>query len=105
MKQPTKAQKLLALVMFLPELSDYIEDLKEDNVFKHRLAQKINMALAEMRIADRRLYERVDIGKDLSAEELDEIVMGIWNQQNDARELFRNFIIENLDESFVHSHS
>lgn len=108
MKQPTPAQKYLALAMFLPELAQYIEDLKDKNVFKHKLAQKINFALAEMRSADRKLFERSSLGEGLSKEEIDRRILAMWEQQNDGREAFRNFIVENLVdpyESVIHSDS
>ena len=108
MKQPTPAQKYLALSIFLPELSQYIEDLRDTNVFKHRLAQKMNMAKNEMLIADRKFFERGSFGENLSKEEIDKRILGIWEQQDKGRELFREFIVNNVTDpyaSVIHSDS
>jgi hypothetical protein len=108
MKQPTPAQKYLALAMFLPELAQYIEDLRDTNVFKHKLAQKLNMAMNEIRVSDRKFFERGSFGENLTKEELDKRVLAIWEQQNDGREMLREFIVNNISdpyEGIIHSNS
>lgn len=108
MKQPTLAQKYLALAIFLPELAQYIEDLRDTNVFKHKLAQKMNLAKNEMLIADRKFFERGSLGEGLSKEEIDKRILGIWEQQNEGREMLREFIVNNITdpyEGIIHSNS
>lgn len=100
MKQPTPAQKYLALAMFLPELAQYIEDLRDTNVFKHKLAQKMNLAMNEIRVADRKFFERGSLGDGLSKEEIDKRILGIWEQQNEGREMLREFILNNITDPY-----
>lgn len=56
--KPTDAQKFIALATILPTLVDWIEDLKDTNVYRHNIAQDFNKAIKSARIADMKLFER-----------------------------------------------
>ena len=55
---PTDAQKFIALATILPTLVDWIEDLKDTNVYRHNIAQDFSKAIKSARIADMKLFER-----------------------------------------------
>jgi hypothetical protein len=58
MKKVTTAQKFIALATILPTLVDWIEELRDTNVYRHDIAKDFNKAMRSARIADAKLFER-----------------------------------------------
>ncbi len=56
--KPTTAQKYIALATLLPVMADWIEELRDTNLFRHEMASKFNAAVNSIRMADQKLYER-----------------------------------------------
>jgi hypothetical protein len=106
MKKPTTSQKYLALAIILPVLADFIEDLRDTNVFKHSLKMKANLLLSEIRIADSKFYERRAFG-DISDEEYMQRITAIADQQVIGGISFRQWVasefIDPYEEGSVHS--
>jgi hypothetical protein len=90
MKTPTTAQKYLALATVLPTIADFIEDLKDTNVFKHSLAQKANLLLNEIRRADNKFFEGLD----------EETKKRLADQQHNAGMSFRQWVAEEIKDPF-----
>jgi hypothetical protein len=106
MKKPTTSQKYLALAIILPVLADFIEDLRDTNVFKHSLKMKANLLLSEIRIADSKFYERGAFG-NISDEEYIKRITAIADQQVIGGISFRQWVasefIDPYEEGSVHS--
>ena len=106
MKKPTTSQKYLALAIILPVLADFIEDLRDTNVFKHSLKMKANLLLSEIRIADSKFYERRAFG-DISDEEYMQRITAIADQQVIGGISFRQWVasefIDPYEEGSVYS--
>lgn len=107
MKQPTIAQKYLALSIVLPTIADFIEDLKDTNVFRHSIAQKANMLMNEIRRADSKFYERGSF--NVTDEEYEARIKAIANQQSEGGNAFRMWISQEIFDPYatstVHSDS
>jgi hypothetical protein len=58
---PSTAQKYIALATLLPVMADWIEELRDTNLFRHEMAQKFNAAVNSIRMADQKLYERTSM--------------------------------------------
>ena len=106
MKKPSTAQKYLALAIILPILADFIEDLRDTNVFKHKLKMKANLLIQEIRIADSKFYERRAFG-DISEEEYMQRITAIADQQVIGGIAFRQWVasefMDPYEEGSVHS--
>lgn len=106
MKKPSTAQKYLALAIVLPVLADFIEDLRDTNVFKHKLKMKANLLIQEIRIADSKFYERKAFG-DISEEEYMQRITAIADQQVIGGIAFRQWVasefMDPYEEGSVHS--
>lgn len=106
MKRPSTAQKYLALAIILPVLADFIEDLRDTNVFKHKLKMKANLLIQEIRIADSKFYERRAFG-DISEEEYMQRITAIADQQVIGGIAFRQWVasefMDPYEEGSVHS--
>lgn len=106
MKKPSTAQKYLALAIILPILADFIEDLRDTNVFKHKLKMKANLLVQEIRIADSKFYERRAFG-DISEEEYMQRITAIADQQVIGGIAFRQWVasefMDPYEEGSVHS--
>ena len=106
MKKPSTAQKYLALAIILPVLADFIEDLRDTNVFKHKLKMKANLLVQEIRIADSKFYERRAFG-DISEEEYMQRITAIADQQVIGGIAFRQWVasefMDPYEEGSVHS--
>lgn len=106
MKKPSTAQKYLALAIILPVLADFIEDLRDTNVFKHKLKMKANLLVQEIRIADSKFYERKAFG-DISEEEYMQRITAIADQQVIGGIAFRQWVasefMDPYEEGSVHS--
>ena len=105
MKNPTIAQKYLALATVLPVLADFIEDLRDTNVFKQRLKQRANLLLEDIRTADSKFYERSAF--DVPDEEYGERVKQMSNQQSLAGIAFIQWVssefIDPYEQGTIHS--
>jgi hypothetical protein len=105
MTNPTTSQKYLALAICLPVLADFIEDLRDTNVFVRMLAKKSNMLMEEIRKADEKFYDKRRFN-DATEEEIRELVLGIANQQEIGGREFRKWVtnkFKDYDEEPVHS--
>lgn len=106
MKKPSTAQKYLALAIILPVLADFIEDLRDTNVFRHKLKMKANLLIQEIRMADSKFYERRAFG-DISEEEYMQRITAIADQQVIGGIAFRQWVatefIDPYEQSSVHS--
>ncbi len=106
MKKPTTSQKYLALAIILPVLADFIEDLRDTNVFRHSLKMKANLLLSEIRIADSKFYERGAFG-NISDEEYIKRITAIADQQVIGGISFRQWVasefMDPYEEGSVHS--
>lgn len=106
MKKPSTAQKYLALAIILPVLADFIEDLRDTNVFKHKLKMKANLLVQEIRIADSKFYERKAFG-DISEDEYMQRITAIADQQVIGGIAFRQWVasefMDPYEEGSVHS--
>jgi hypothetical protein len=105
MTNPTTSQKYLALAICLPVLADFIEDLRDTNVFVRMIAKKSNMLMEEIRKADEKFYDKRRFS-DATEEEIRELVLGIANQQEIGGREFRKWVtnkFKDYDEEFVHS--
>jgi hypothetical protein len=106
MKKPSTAQKYLALAIILPVLADFIEDLRDTNVFKHKLKMKANLLIQEIRIADSKFYERRAFG-DISEEDYMQRITAIADQQVIGGIAFRQWVasefMDPYEEGSVHS--
>lgn len=103
MKQPTIAQKYLALSIVLPTIADFIEDLRDTNVFKHSLAQKANLLMNEIRRADSKFYERGSFSEDMTEEEYQSRIKAIANQQSEGGNSFRLWISQEIFDPYATS--
>lgn len=105
MNKPTIAQKYLALATILPVLADFIEDLRDTNVFRQRLKQRANLLLEDIRTADSKFYERKAF--DVSDEEYNEKVKEMSNQQSLAGIAFIQWVssefVDPYEQSTLHS--
>jgi len=86
MSNPTTAQKYLALATVLPTIADFIEDLKDTNVFRHSMAQKANLLLNEIRRADNKFFEGLEIEEKKS----------LADQQHNAGLAFRQWVANEM---------
>lgn len=105
MTNPTTSQKYLALAICLPVLADFIEDLRDTNVFVRMIAKKSNMLMEEIRKADEKFYDKRRFS-DATEEEIRELVLGIANQQEIGGREFRKWVtnkFKDYDEEPVHS--
>jgi hypothetical protein len=105
MTNPTTSQKYLALAICLPVLADFIEDLRDENVFVRMLAKKSNMLIEEIRKADDKFYDKRRF-PDATEDEIREMMLGIADQQNMGGRAFRQWIgnkFKDYDEEPVHS--
>lgn len=106
MKQPSTAQKYLALAIILPVLADFIEDLRDTNVFKHKLKMKANLLVSEIRTADSKFYERGAF-KDISDEDYMHRITAIADEQVRGGAAFRQWVatefIDPYEEGSIHS--
>ena len=106
MNNPTTSQKYLALAVILPVLADFIEDLRDTNIFKHKLKMKANLLIEEIRIADSKFYERRAFS-DLTDEEYVDRITQIANQQSIGGIAFRQWVAQEFfdpyEQSSVHS--
>lgn len=91
MKNPTTAQKYLALATVLPTIADFIEDLKDTNVFKHSMAQKANLLLNEIRRADNKFFEGID----------QEDKKRLADQQQNAGNAFRQWVAKEIFDPYA----
>jgi hypothetical protein len=104
MTNPTTSQKYLALAICLPVLADFIEDLRDENVFRQILAKKSNMLIEEIRKADEKFYDKTRF--NATEEEIRELILGIANQQDMGGRAFRQWVsnkFKDYDEEPVHS--
>lgn len=101
MKQPTIAQKYLALSIVLPTIADFIEDLRDTNVFKHSLAQKANLLMNEIRRADSKFYERGSFSDELTDEEFEARIKAIANQQSESSNAFRQWVANEIFDPYA----
>jgi hypothetical protein len=105
MKQPTIAQKYLALATILPVLADFIEDLRDTNVFRQRLKQRANHLIDDIRTADNKFFERKAF--DMSDEEYKKKIIEMANQQSLAGIAFIQWVVSEFvdpyEQSTVHS--
>lgn len=105
MTNPTTSQKYLALAICLPVLADFIEDLRDTNVFVRILANKSNMLMEEIRKADDKFYDKRRF-PDATEDEIREMILGIADQQNMGGIAFRQWVtnkFKDYDEEPVHS--
>lgn len=107
MKNPTIAQKYLALATILPVLADFMEDLRDTNVFKQRLKQRANHLIDEIRLADNKFYDRKSF--DMPDEEYNKRVSQMANQQSLAGIAFIQWVsseyIDPYEQGTIHSDS
>lgn len=80
-----KEKKLVALTAFLPVLSDFIEDLNDQSIFKRTLKQKANMLVEEIRRTDEKILQIDEPNRDK-----------IYDEQVQLQILFRQFIEETI---------
>jgi hypothetical protein len=105
MTNPTTSQKYLALAICLPVLADFIEDLRDENVFVMMLAKKSNMLIEEIRKADDKFYDKRRFS-DATEDKIREMMLGIADQQNMGGRAFRQWVsnkFKDYDEEPVHS--
>lgn len=107
MKQPTIAQKYLALATILPVLADFIEDLRDANVFRQRLKQRANHLIEDIRTADNKFYQRQAFEENLTDEEYRQKVNEMANQQSLAGIAFIQWVVSEFvdpyEQSTLHS--
>lgn len=59
--KPTTHQKYIAVATLLPVIVDWIEELRDTNLYRQDLAKKFNLAINAARMADMKLYERTGL--------------------------------------------
>lgn len=101
MKQPTIAQKYLALSVVLPTIADFIEDLKDTNVFRHSIAQKANLLMNEIRRADSKFYERGSFHEEMTDEEYEQRIKAIATQQSEGGNAFRQWVANEIFDPYA----
>ena len=99
-KQPSLAQKYLALSCFLPVLADFIEDLRDTNVFRHELTQKGNLLVNSIRRADQKFFER-NAFEEITDEEYQARMKALGDQQMNAGAAFRNWIANEIFDPYA----
>lgn len=91
MTNPRVSQKFLALVSVMPVLADFMEDLKDTNIFDHSVWQKCNMAVKAIRQADKKLFDRIGF-TDMTDEEFENHKRSMSDQQAAMSIAFRQFV-------------
>ena len=81
----TKNHKLVTLSAILPVLSDFIDDLNEQYVFKQDLKRKANMLVEEIRKVDNKVLQVYGDNRE-----------EIYQQQVELQLLFRKWVLETL---------
>jgi hypothetical protein len=81
-------KKLLALMVALPVLADYIEDLRDEKIFRHSIAKLSGMLMREIRASDGRFFEGLE-GDMLTA---------IADQQSEGSRAFISWIKDYFNE-------
>ena len=95
MKKPSIPQKYLTLAIVLPVLGDFIEDLRDSNIFRQDLKRRANMFLDIIRTADNKFYDRSRF-KGLTDEEYQQKIRERGDKQHEVAMLFRNWVAENM---------
>jgi hypothetical protein len=95
MKKPSIPQKYLTLAIVLPVLGDFIEDLRDSNIFRQDLKRRANMFLDIIRTADNKFYDRSRF-KGLTDEEYQQKIREMGDKQHEVAMLFRNWVAENM---------
>lgn len=95
MKKPSIPQKYLTLAIVLPVLGDFIEDLRDSNIFRQNLKKRANMFLDVLRTADDKFYDRRRF-KDLTDEEYQQKIREMADKQHEFAMLFRTWVAENI---------
>lgn len=97
MKKPSIPQKYLTLAIVLPVLGDFIEDLRDSNIFRQDLKRRANMFLDILRTADDKFYDRNKF-KELTDEEYKQKIRDMADKQHEIAMSFRSWIIENIND-------
>lgn len=97
MKQPSIEQKYLALATLLPVLADFMEDLKDSNVFKQRVKHRANHLIDEIRECDAKFYQRNKF-PHLDDNQYKEKIMDMAEQQLKHGMSFRSWISSEFPE-------
>ena len=95
MKKPCIPQKYLTLAIVLPVLGDFIEDLRDSNIFRQDLKRRANMFLDILRTADDKFYNKSRF-KELTDEEYQQKIRDMADKQHEVAMLFRNWVAENM---------
>jgi hypothetical protein len=97
MKKPSIPQKYLTLAIVLPVLGDFIEDLRDSNIFRQDLKRRANMFLDIIRTADNKFYDRSKF-KDLTDEQYQQKIREMGDKQHEIAMLFRSWVVENISD-------
>jgi hypothetical protein len=97
MKQPSIEQKYLALATLLPVLADFMEDLKDSNVFRQRVKQRANHLIDEIRECDAKFYQRNKF-PNLDDSQYKEKIIQMADQQLKYGMSFRSWISREFPE-------
>jgi hypothetical protein len=95
MKKPSIPQKYLTLAIVLPVLGDFIEDLRDSNIFRQDLKRRANMFLDILRTADDKFYNKSRF-KELTDEEYQQKIRDMADKQHEVAMLFRNWVAESM---------
>ncbi len=97
MKKPSIPQKYLTLAIVLPVLGDFIEDLRDSNIFRQDLKRRANMFLDIIRTADNKFYDRSKF-KDITDEQYQQKIREMGDKQHEIAMLFRSWVVENISD-------
>lgn len=95
MKKPSIPQKYLTLAIVLPVLGDFIEDLRDSNIFRQNLKMRANMFLDVLRTADDKFYDRNKF-KDLTDDQYQQKIREMADKQHEVAMMFRTWVAENM---------
>lgn len=98
MNKPNDFQKFLALCNLLPKMADYIDDIKDRNMFKHDLMKTANNLIKKIRATDNRFFWKQGFEEDITEEEFNKRILAIMDTQWIHGNSFDEFVYREFED-------